>query len=247
MIFDKLYFVGPMDLGDHFVHAGIINHYADRCNELHVPVKPHNYETVKTLFQENNRVIVFVLNENEDDYIRRNNLGRINNWWPLFFTEINNRRTSIIWEEQCYSHYEVPYRAKYDNFRLPKNIPESDSLYLTLTNKKPYALIHRITGLHPNGLPVNIPLFRQVNNLPDLDLIEIRPGITNNMLHFIKLIENASEIHCVNSSLFCLVDCIHKSVKGRLFFHDIRGDSLVKVNNEYNESCWTKVFYSEKL
>lgn len=247
MIFDKLYFVGPMDLGDHFVHAGIINYYADRCNELHVPVKPHNYDTVSTLFWENSNVRVVVLNENEDDYVRRNNLGRINNWWPMFFTDINNRRTSLMWEEQCYLHYEVPFRNRYDNFRLPKNIPRSDYLFDKLTNKKPYALVHRITGLHPLGLPINVPLYRQMNSLPEIDLIEIVPGLTNNMLDFVKLIENADEIHCVNSSFFCLVDSIHKRTKMQLFFHDIRADSIVRVNNEYNKNCWTKVFYNEKL
>jgi len=248
LIFDKLYFVGPMDLGDHFVHAGIINYYADRCNELHVPVKPHNYETVKTLFQENSHVIVFVLSENEEeDYIRRNNLGRINNYWPMFFTEINNCRTSLMWEEQCYLHYEVPFRARYDNFRLPRHIAESNDLFNRLTSGKPYVLVHRITGLHPDGLPINIPLFRKMNNFSDLGIIEIKPGLTNNMMNFVKLIENAEEIHCVNSSFFCLVDSIYKRTKMQLFFHDIRADSIVRVNNEYNENCWTKVLYSEKL
>ena len=236
-----------MDLGDYFVHAGIINHYADRCNELHVPVKPHNYETLKTLFQENPRIIVVVLNENEDDYIKRNNLGRVNNGWPLVWVKVEGRHKTVMWPEQCYIHYEVPYRYKYDNFRLPKNIPGSEVLFNKLTNGRPYALVHRGTGLHPEGLPINVPLFRQMNNFPELDIIEIKPGLTNNMLDFVKLIENAEEIHCVNSSFFCLVDCIHKLTKARLFFHDIRADSVMRVNNEYNGLVWTNIYYTEKL
>jgi hypothetical protein len=47
-----------------------------------------------------------------------------------------------------------------------------------------------------------------------------------------KLIENAKEIHCVNSSFFCLVDSVCKKIKADLFYHDIRMNNITQTN------CW---------
>jgi hypothetical protein len=45
-LFDKLFFLGPVGLGDTFVQSGIVNHFADRSHELHVPAQPKFYKTV---------------------------------------------------------------------------------------------------------------------------------------------------------------------------------------------------------
>lgn len=249
MIFDKLFFISPMDLGDYFVQCGIINYYADRTNVLHLPVKHHNYETLFTLFQDHPNIrVIPITYEEQHEYIRVHGLSRITNDWTLVIKDINGHPAALLWDEQIYTHFELPFSMRYSNFRLPKYIPGSQELYDQLYNNRPYILVHRRTGHHPTGIGINIDYFRKSIGLSeDVDIIEVEPGITPNMMHYMKLIENASEIHCVNSSFFCLVDSIHKLVSGRLYFHDIRGSSVIRVNSEWNNYCWNVISYIDKV
>lgn len=249
MKIDKLYFVGLMDLGDHFVHAGIINYFADRCNELHVPVKHHNYETAYTLFHEHPSIKVVALHPHEEDsYVESHKMSRICNGWNMIFADIAGHQTALLWDEQVYTYYEVPFSFRYNNFRLPKNINGSDELYDRLYKGKPYVLLHRKTGHMPKGIPIDVETFRKNEGLPqDVNIIEIDPSITRNLLHYVKLIQNAQEIHCVNSSFFCLVDSIHTSTNAKLYFHDVRASSIIRVNSDYNRFCWNIVRYGIKV
>ena len=79
-IFDRLFFMGPMSLGDSFVLCGMVNHYADRCKELHVPADPRFFKTIKTLYQDHPNIRVVAMPQDwhsEDLYVERHQLSRI--------------------------------------------------------------------------------------------------------------------------------------------------------------------------
>ena len=69
-VFDRLFFLGSVGLGDSFVYSGIVNHFADRCNELHVPAQPKFYKTIKTLYQDHPNVKVVSLESNDNPSIK---------------------------------------------------------------------------------------------------------------------------------------------------------------------------------
>ena len=153
----------------------------------------------------------------------------------------------MLWDVQTYANYEIPYEYKYKNFRLPKYIHGAEELYKQLSNDKPYVLVHRRSFRYSDGFPINIDNFRKANNLPNIRIIEITEGITDNMMQFVPLIERAEEIHVVASSFHCLVDCMYNKTNGKLFFHDIRADAIMKINSAENNNCWTIVKYEIKL
>jgi hypothetical protein len=105
--------------------------------------------------------------------------------------------------------------------------------------------VHRQTGDHPKGLPINVSGFRHANGFPEIKIIDIVPEITNNMMQYVKLIQNAQEIHCVPSSFHCLVDSMPTSAK--LFFHDIREKTAMAVNSSWNNEKWNMVNYAERF
>ena len=245
-LYDKMFFIGYMSLGDNFVLTGIAHYYADRCNELHIPVNPEHFETMYTLYQDHPhiKVISTASYNDENEYVFKNGLGRVMRTeylsWP-----IRNYKLVPMWDLQLYSNYELSYGLRYSNFRLPKNIKGSDELYEKLSGGEPYALVHRYTGNHPQGLPINIPAFREMNNLPPIKIIEIEEGITDNMMQYVKLIQNAQEIHVVPSSFHCLVDGVDTNAK--LFFHDIREKTAMSVNSAWNNFKWIMVSYPERF
>ena len=246
-LFDRMFFIGPMSLGDNFVLAGIAHHFGDRCNELHIPVNPEHYETMSTLYQDHSHIKVIStteFNPDEDAYIKNNNLGRIMRTEYLSWY-IKKYRIVPMWDLQLYSNYELSYGLRYSNFRLPKYIEGSDELYQELSQGEPYILIHRFTNNHPDGIPIDIDSFRRISNLPEIRTIEIREGITSNMMHYVKLIQNAQEIHVVPSSFHCLVDSMDTNAS--LYFHDIRERTSMNINSKWNKKYWTVVNYSQRI
>ena len=246
-IFDRLFCMGPMSLGDSFVLCGMVNHYADRCNELHVPADPKFYKTIKTLYQDHPNICVVAMPQDwhsEDLYVERHQLSRILRI-DLVHSIIKNFDITPMWDIQLYSNYELSFGLRYSNFRLPKHIEGSEELYNELCGGEPYILIHRYSNDFPDGAPINIPAFRAAGNLPDYRVIEIRDGITDNMMQYVKLIENAQEIHCIPSSFHCLVDSV--PTKARLFFHDVREKTSMAINSAWNDNKWIMVHYQERL
>ena len=247
-LFDRMFFIGPMSLGDNFVLTGIAHHFGDRCNELYVPVNPGNYETMSTLYKDHPHIKVIPTtdypNGDEQQYVDEHKLGRILRTEYLSWY-VKNYRLVPMWDLQLYSNYELSYGLRYSNFRLPEYIEGSDELYDQLSQGEPYILVHRYTNNHPHGIPININEFRAVANLPPIKVIEIQEGITDNMMHYVKLIQNAQEIHVVPSSFHCLVDGIN--TKARLFFHDIREKTAMSVNSSWNNHKWIMVSYPERV
>lgn len=249
-IYDRLFFVGPMGLGDTFVHSGIVHHFGDRSFELHLPVWPKFYNTVSCLYQDHPHIKVVGLghyDEGENQYVEQHKLARILAT-DLIRIPGKDGPMAPLWDLQLYSYYELPFSLRYTNFRLPKHVKGSEELYYSLVkNNRPYALIHRASGKYPNGIPIDITRFRRNAGLPDIDFIEVTEGVTDNMMQYVKLIKNAAEIHCVPSSFHCLVDSMFNLTEAKLFFHDIRADALMKVNSFWNHHRWTIVNYGEKI
>ena len=77
-------------------------------------------------------------------------------------------------------------------------------------------------------------------------IVELSPSLTDNVTDYYDLILGASEIHCIPSSMHCLVDSIYDEVLGKMFIHDIRIDTKMHFNNKWNNGCWVWVRYDEK-
>jgi hypothetical protein len=249
-IIDKLYFYGPSALGDYFVMSGIIHHYSDICEELHLPCWEEHEKSIKTLFKDcpNIKIPIFEHNNfNEEAYIAHHRLSR-------------TLRTNILydvitgvppyWDYQIYEHYNIPFEKRYSNFRMPSNIEGSDELYYKLSNGEPYILVHKSNGAS-NGNAANhsaMDIGRFRGGYPNVKIIEIDPELSDyNMLKLTKLVENALEIHCVGSSFFCFVDSIHNRTNAALFYHDLRKNTLMRVNSKYNNYRWIYIHYPDEL
>jgi hypothetical protein len=240
-----------MSLGDSFVAAGIVHHFADRCEELHVPVNPKFYSTLKTLYQDHPHIKVVSISPEQlgdvESYLKEHRLGRIR--YPEYLrTIVNGIDMVAMWDYQMYITYELSYELRYRNFRLPKYVEGAEELYQRLTGGQPYVLVHRLTADHPQGIPIDIVGVRRDYGLSDdVIIIEITPEITDNMMQYVTLIERAEEIHCVPSSFHCLVDSMHDKTNAILFYHDIREKTAMAFGSDWNGHIWKLIRYHKRL
>jgi hypothetical protein len=236
-------------LGDHFICNAIVHIYAEQlCERLHLPCHKRYYETISCLYQDFENIIVHPFNDDwatleqemfpwakekewpvtrigfENVYYRK--LQRVNS--PAEFFAVN-------FDRQFYEQANILFKERYEKFILPKEIPGVDEVYDKLTeSEKDYIIVHRNSSAEED-YPIDLWNWRrnQIGSVPDIKVIDIKVGQTTNMLSYMKLIENAKEIHCVNSSFFCLVDSVCMKIKPKLFYHDIRMNNITQTN------CWT--------
>ncbi len=253
--FDKIFFEGCVGLGDAFVMNAIVHHWARICNKLYYPARGEFFETIKCLYQDVPNIEVWRFYSTEQEEIFLNSYPDILKIksFPLITQEIDRKgceleRIQIHWQQQLYENWDIPYKMRYMDFHMPKNIPGVDELYNRLTEGvDDYVLVHRYASDHPEGIAIDIPSYRSHIGLPPKKIIEVRPGQAENMLQYKKLIENAAEIHCIASSFFNLVDSMIFDIKGVPIFHDIRKNSLMKVNSRWNNWKWQVVTYGVRV
>ena len=254
-ILNKLFFCSSMTLGDAIVCYPISRIVAKTTEKMYLPCLYKFRDTLLTLYadESNIELVSFDSLHHETEFIKLHNLTRIESP-PIYSTRVHIDnppryvQASVNWDRQVYEYFDILYSQRYREFVLPKNISGSKELYYQLTGgSTDYVLLNQQTGDHKNGMGIDLTGFRQAKNLPDMKIVEITISMTNNMMHYIDLIKNAKEIHCVNTSFFWLVDSVFNLTNAQLFYHDRRAGSMAQINSRWNDNRWTQVFYDYKI
>jgi len=128
-----------------------------------------------------------------------------------------------------YEPYDIPYEARYKFFNLPRNRDVEDKVYREFINK--YGSDYIVT--HSTG---ERPIPPAGNNWVNLN------SITNNIFTMVKVLENAKEMHLMDSvwaSLCYLLDCRYELFRHKKIFlyhflqpGGVRGGGVLKWNLE---------------
>lgn len=250
MIDCEMVFSPSSSLGDTIVASPIARHFSKMCRRLHVPVSPWVIPTARELYKEDTNVVVVDYHNDTqlDNYIKHNNLIRLIGP-PIFTVPCDSTFSCVLWDEQWYTHYDVPFGQRYSGFNLPAKSPNSEDLFKKLVTKERFILTHTQWTNHKT-IPIDMHTWRKDSGLDDLDqfqIIDLTPELSSNLLDFVELISGAEEIHCVPSCVFCLVDSITNKTNARLFYHDIRKNTMMRVNHRWNNHRWCMISYQNKI
>jgi hypothetical protein len=151
-------------------------------------------------------VIPIEIGDNEIEYVNS-------------FVKLNNLKLIRIGFDHCdYSNFEecfykqlnIPYEARYTYFKLPKTkFPKM----LQTPNEK-YILIHDTCSdaKYDLGIETSLTKVYFESNEP--------------LFAHMDLIKKAWEIHCINSSIYHLIENMRNDLSSGLFFHDVRQTSV---------------------
>jgi len=251
---EAAFFGGPHSLGDIIISGAVVAECARRTKTLYIAANAKQLETTKTLFSDIPNVVILPFESWADanDYCHSNGIKPIDpvrTWYqPIQFNGmVKPHAISIDWERQVYENCGMLFSRRYSEFPMPKVIEGEDQVYESLVEgEEEYVLVHRSTGVNLGGHDINVPGFRHSLGFSPLKIIEVKEGITDNLMNFRKLIQKATEIHVVPSSFYCLVDSMASYIPARLFVHDVRSDCLMRFNNYWNGGKWGVVNYAEK-
>jgi hypothetical protein len=119
--------------------------------------------------------------------------------------------SSLRFDENFYYQARVPFRERWESFSYPRRTAEEDSLVsLAPTHPNGYIFLHEDVS---RGYTIDRSLL--TSDLPVFT--PIAPPSTYFVSDYAKVIENAAEIHVIESSFAALVEGL--APKGKLFAH----------------------------
>ena len=216
-----LYIHHHLGLGDHFVCNGLVREFAKTNRPIGLFCKHHNLSTISYMYRDLQNLKLIGINDDKDVLNVDAPCLRIG----FGISQMICQAYRITWDQSFYAQYSLDFSKRWTSFYFQRDSDRENSIFLTLNPiKERYALIH---SLGSDGID-------RLNHSavdPTLKVIRIEKGATDNLLDYAMLIENATEIHCVDSSFKHLCDSFRLTAKA--FYHNMpaRGEQHQQQNN----------------
>lgn len=225
-------FRSHMGLGDHIICNAIVRHLAEEDIVI-VPVKRHYETSMKFMYSDDPRIKVAPFDDDAetDRYCRfmakegleviwNGNVGQAKKIWG---------KSGRQWDRRFYEQMNLDFNLRWDRFKLPKNSCDWKKLFhmrFPGVAPKNFIFLHHTSSTGVKKIRGDF-IRNQYKFIPDTTF-------TDNIFDYVELIENAREIHCINSSFLCLADSLN--LKGKLHFHASAQD--LNFNSPTLKSNW---------
>lgn len=227
-----------LGLGDHFDMNGMVRHYLEpypyAYDKVHVFSKASYFPMVEYMYRDNDNIIVNELKFPEDEhksveYFKKQN--GIDKFLRIGFEHypfgLEEQHGKNCWEF-FYEQVEVPKEIRVNNFYCERNEEEETRVLNKLNPEgKPFVFVHDDPA---RGFSID-------RNKIDSGFKIIENDTSENIFYFLKVLEEAEAIHCMESSFKSLIDLYAKT--DSLYYHDFRNQPL----GNYTNKKWNIVKY----
>jgi hypothetical protein len=201
------YIYHHLGLGDHIICNGMVRHYKEIYGKVTVFCKPHNYENVKYMYRDDEDITVLSVGEDWDVnvHIFENKIS--NDVIKIGFDKLMNYPMTKF-DEAFYKIAELPFEYRFSKFSFLRDFDkENEAFNYVNPNNEEYIFVHG--NVDKNKIRT------------DLKIIE--NPIEFGVFDILKIIENATEVHIMESSIKCLVNS-YVFEKPSFYYHQyIRG------------------------
>jgi hypothetical protein len=206
---NKLAVYHHLGLGDMLICAGMIRHFYQTCDELTIFCKKHNLTSVKFMYRDlQNLKIISVSDDCEAVEFINSNIHETDNLKVIGFNKLNSN-LNISFDQQFYEMANIPHDHKWSKFFIERDSQKEQIVYDSLVKDDDYIFIHE-------DVKRNFTINRSKINT-NLNVVIPDTNITPNIFDYISVIENAKEVHCIDSSFISMVDLLN--VNDHLFYH----------------------------
>jgi hypothetical protein len=201
---DKVLIHHHLDLGDHLICNGLVRNICENSkNNFLLPAKKHNFQTVEFMFRDLENLTV--ISVDGDECV--NSLS----------SEINCKTLTIghqfldpykQFDQSFYNQLGISFDKRWLSFFVRRDYDREVELYNRNNIKNDFIFVH---DDFDRGMPI------ESKYLQDKNIIRSDRKQTNILFDYLSILENAKEIHCIESSFLFLVDSFN--FKGKLFNH----------------------------
>jgi hypothetical protein len=236
----KLILFPHLELGDNLIFNGIVRHYCSIYNKVVLVCKKIYYNQLKFMYSDLDNIIYYDINRGlvedwninilsefyYDDEIKELYKKYNIEFIPicLYKPQYNMVKPDVNtqYPEYFFDELNLPHNIRYDNFKVNRDISKEENIYNTLINiiGNKYNIIiddeKRDFIINDDIIKNEYPTFKLGNNSinKNKNLDEIK---TDNIFDYIKLLENAEEIHTIDSSIVHMIDLLNLNVKTYIY------------------------------
>lgn len=217
-----------LGLGDNIICNAIVNEYSTKIEKLFIFSKPKFYESVSFLYRHNPRIIVIPADDSESRTI----FNAIQTEYKLLlgFEDLEKAQLkhNVNFDEAFYKIAGLPFEYRFDRFKLQRDAEREEDLF-----KKLYIEKGKYIFLHDDNTR-NFTIKRDYIKNKQLPVVWPNPKVTNNIFDYCSIIENAAEVHVIDSSFKNL--CENLDIKTNdLFYHCyFRSRNITKSRKNWN-------------
>ena len=192
------YIYHHLGLGDHIICNGLVRKFASEHDNITLFCKKHNKESVEFMYRDLNNInIISLLGDSEViNYLQYKNLSDI---ITVGFNDMY-LSNSPSFDVSFYSQFGVDFESRWSNFKVNRDKDRENKIFqhFNLTDNSKYIFIH------------DDDRFQVDMNKINTDVKIIRPirELTDNIFDYLKVIENANEVHTIESSFLFIIDSI---------------------------------------
>jgi len=205
---DNCYIYHHLGLGDHLICNGLVRYLIKSLDlkQITLVVKRPNLSNIMRMFKDRPAYINFLTVDRDSDFIDFYNQNKA----PLFKVGFEKCR-SADFDKSFYDSVYVPFEERWNSWYIQRDDEQENKLFEELKIDGDYIFVHDQSSVGKYNLKI------------DSDLRQIRPDklkCETSIFDWIKVIENAKEVHAISSSFVHLINSL--KLNNSLYFHNIK-------------------------
>lgn len=211
-----MYFIyHHLGLGDSILCNGMVRYLSSRLGNVSIFSKDHNYDTMKFMYHDNPNINVIPVRGSDPEvmeylmkvhtpykypFIKKTiKCGFENLWLNGNNPNQHSYSPSIGFDKRFYEIIGLNFQIRWDYFKVIRDEQSEQKLFdnLSLKDEK-YIFLH-----DDNRFKIDL------NKVPsNIRIVKPTPGLTKNIFDYCKIIENAIEVHTIESSFQFMIDSL---------------------------------------
>ena len=205
------YIYHHMGLGDHIICNGMIRYFCKKYDNVVVFCKDHYYDNINYMYRDLNNLEIFNFLDDEQvvEFINKN-ISVKNNLIKPGFQNLDSCLDRMTFDEAFYYLAGLDFQIRFDEFYFERNLEKEEEVCKTLNpDGEKYIFV-----LDDPKRGYNIDMTK-VND----EYKVIRNDYQFKMFDYIKLLENAEEIHMMQTGFLDMVNS-YKMNKPKIYRHN---------------------------
>jgi hypothetical protein len=212
----KLLIHTHLGLGDHFVCNGLVRYVIEHTDydSYVIPAKEHNAPTVERMYCDLKNTTVLSVKNDNDVY------HNISSDMKVLRVGFEHMDYSVNFDESFYKQLNIPLEYKRTYFKVCRDSENEKKCFEHYNPPDKYIFVHNTSSVGTFDLNIK----------SDLPIITPK-GYDFTLLDYLYLIENAEEIHCIDSSFLNMIDLAVELDK--MFFHRLKKTQYPMISNNW--------------